>query len=86
MRSNVEPRVAITHDIDQHENSVLMRALQAYRASDDLPGYELAMLDSMIEGLHEADVDADKLMDRIRNIEDKQARLDAHGVKARNEF
>ena len=82
MRSDVEVRVAIVHDIDQHENSILTAALMTYQDSSNLQPYETGLVQELLDGFNEMNRKAEDLRDRVnREVNNSDLSMPVMGKK-----
>jgi hypothetical protein len=82
MRSDVEVRVAIVHDIDQHENAILTAALMTYQDSVNLQPYETGLIQELLDGLNEMNRKAEDLRDRVnREISNSDSEMPVRSRK-----
>ncbi len=64
MRSTVEVRVAVIHDVDQHENQLIVNGLHKLLAGskgpDGIAPYERDMVRQMLESMERIALEAEK--------------------------
>ena len=77
MRTNVEVRVSIVHEIDPYENELIAHALQRDLEASDISAFDRAKLCEIIDGLgdgaHEANVKQDAILQFMEQRESRAA-------------